>query len=96
MKREELAPILHDAYRRATDQWLLSMADAALEAGSEMTTRPKPQTCVWRPFLHDKKNWLDIGCRYSWIESNCIGGPAPWRFCPWCGKPIEVKKARTR
>ena len=59
-----------------------------------MKKRPKRRTCVWRPFIDAHRQWLDIGCRYSWIEANCISGPAPWRFCPWCGKQIKVEKAR--
>ena len=70
---------------------------AAITQGTARSShKKKRQTCVWRPFIHDKKNWLDIGCRYSWIESNCIGGPNGWRFCPWCGKRIKVEKARKR
>ena len=53
MKREELAPILHDAYRRATDQWLLSMADAALEALKPTATTPNDdeRRKLWRDTL---------------------------------------------
>jgi len=58
-----------------------------------MTTKQKPQTCVWQ---RKPGCWLGIGCRASWIDPNCIKGPHGWRFCPWCGKQIKVEKARTR
>ena len=38
MTREELAPILFDAYQRTPDQCFLAMADAALEAMKPLLT----------------------------------------------------------
>ena len=54
MTREELAPILHDAYRRATDQWLLSMADAALESLKPEPADDDERRKLWRKVFTDE------------------------------------------
>lgn len=54
----------------------------------------KAETCVWKPMVNYEYVFT-TGCRQSWNVC-CTGNRVPekawYKFCPSCGKNVEVKK----
>ena len=55
-------------------------------------TQPSNETCKWTLMDDDYGPYYDASCGETYLFPDGSVAENGYRFCPGCGKPIEVKE----
>ena len=62
-----------------------------------MTTEAEQEKCLWAKIpsaayrIDDDEDYFKSSCFATWNEPDYV--LREWKYCPYCGKPIEVKES---